>query len=731
MRRPGLGRRRLPGRPGQGWRARLAPLLALLLALLAGLAAPAAAQNGAAQNGAATRLNPGDVLQVVLPGEEVFANTFQVDREGRLILPEVGPVEVAGLTLAQARERVRAALAGSFRDLSRYALLLRERRLLLTVLGYVRQPGPVEVPATAGIQQAINAAGGLAAGAQLDRVQIRRAGAQPIVVDYKRWLDTGDPRLLPALRPLDEIFVPASPLTGNVEVPFDARSLQATGDAAEGRTAVRVFGEVNQPGSFAHREGMTVMDALLRAGGVTRYAGTEQVRVIAGGEPRPFNLKAYLDTGNAALNPVVPPGATIFVPVQTEEVRQGPRVVYVMGEVQRPGAFEMRPGAGFFDVLANAGGPSRFAETRQLRIIRADGRRVEAFDLGGFIERGGGRPPEVNPGDAIFIPEKTQGPEQASWLRTPPSRAVRVIGAVRSPGRFEWSDEMSLIDLIAQAGGASDRGDLANVRIVTGDAAGQAIRFDLRRFLERGGRAGELPRIRAGYTVSVPELPQSPSDTRSQWVLQGADRSIHVLGAVGKPGRYAFEERLSFLDVVSAADGPTNAADLLNIRVVHRGEGRDRVSKVNLAQYLETGDETLLPRVRPGDVIFLPDRNRNWLEQAPGNVVRVLGAVNRPGRYQFQEGMTLLDLLAEAGGPTRDALQERIVVVNLSCCANEARSFNLPRFARSGDFAMLPVVRAGDTVYVPTSAQSDWRQFFDGLRDVVSILGIIAVLSAL
>ena len=43
----------------------------------------------------------------------------------------------------------------------------------------------------------------------------------------------------------------------------------------------------------------------------------------------------------------------------------------------------------------------------------------------------------------------------------------------------------------------------------------------------------------------------------------------------------------------------------------------------------------------------------------------------------------------------------------------------------------VPVVRAGDTVYVPTSAQSDWRQFFDGLRDVVSILGIIAVLSAL
>jgi protein involved in polysaccharide export with SLBB domain len=200
------------------------------------------------------------------------------------------------------------------------------------------------------------------------------------------------------------------------------------------------------------------------------------------------------------------------------------------------------------------------------------------------------------------------------------------------------------------------------------------------------------------------------------------------MGAVGKPGRYAFEESLSFLDIISAADGPTNAADLLNIRVAHRGEGRDRVSRVNLARYFETGDETLLPRVRPGDVIFVPDRNRNWLEQSPGSTVRVLGAVNRPGRYQFTDGMSILDLLAEAGGPNRDALQERIVVVNLSCCADQARSFDLPAFARSGDVTRLPIVRAGDTVYVPTSAQSDWRLFFDSVRDIVTMLSVIALL---
>jgi protein involved in polysaccharide export with SLBB domain len=308
---------------------------------------------------------------------------------------------------------------------------------------------------------------------------------------------------------------------------------------------------------------------------------------------------------------------------------------------------------------------------------------------------------------------------------------VRVIGAVRSAGRFEWSDEMSLIDLIAQAGGPTERGDLTNLQVLPGDAAGRATSFNLQRFLTEGGRVSALPRIRAGYTVNIPEQPVTPNDSRATWLRQSSDRSIYLMGSVGKPGRYAFEDRLSFLDVLAAADGPSVSADIINIRVTHRGEARDRVTRLNLAQYFETGDESLLPRIRPGDVIYVPDRSRNWLEIPASQVVRVLGSVGKPGRYQWHDGMSLLDLLAEAGGPTAQALQDRILVVNLSCCTQQARGFDLPAFARSGDFRMLPVVRAGDTVYVPSSSQSDWRVFFDNLRDVVSVVSIIALLRAL
>ncbi len=701
--------------------------LFLALVMLWTAMLPAMAQGDA-------RLNVGDVVQLTLPSEEAFTNPFKVDRDGNLDLPEVGPVSVAGLTIAQANERVRTALAVSFRDLGRFSMTVKEHRLLLSVAGFVKQPGQIEVPAGSSAQIAINAAGGLAAGAQLDHMQVRRTGpngqTRVIVFDYKKYLDTGDSHILPVLQPLDEIFVPASPLIGNVQIDFDAHSLQAAGDAGEDRGSIRVFGEVATSGSYAYKPGVTVMDALLRAGGVTRYAAVEQVRVLPPtGEPVLFNLKVYLDSGNQSLNIPLQPGTTIFVPHEVEEVKSGGHVVYVMGEVAKPGAFEAKPGTGFFDILANAGGPTRYAEPKQIRIIRANG-TVAAFDLAAYTDAAGGTrvpPPTVNPGDAIFVPEKTQGNEQASWLRTPPSRAVRVLGAVRAPGRLEWSDEMSLVDLIAQAGGPNERGDIAHIEIVQGDK-GKAVRYDLQNFLSNGGSVATLPVIHAGYTVTVPELPQTPSDSRATWMQLPADRSIYVMGSVGHPGRYAFEDKLSFLDIIAAADGPTPAADLLNIRVSHRGEARDRVTKVNLAQFFETGDDRLLPHVKPGDVIFVPDRNRNWLEVSPATTVRLLGSVNKPGRYQFNDGMTILDMLAEAGGPSKDAYQEKIVVVNLSCCANEARVFNLVDFAKTGDFSKLPVLRPGDTIYVPSSEQSDWAIFMENVRDAVSFVTIFALL---
>jgi protein involved in polysaccharide export with SLBB domain len=671
-------------------------------------------------------LRVGDVLAIGLPGEAALNKDFFVDRKGDLALPEAGTIHVAGRTLQEATRLIHDALTHAYRDLDKLSVSLKERKLQISVLGYVKTPGNVELPGDGNFQMALVAAGGISQGAQLDRMIITHADGKREQFDYKKYLDSGDLSTLPRLEPLDVIFVPASPLTGNVQIDFDGRTLAATGDGGEGRTAIKIFGEVNTPATFAYKQGATVIDMIMRAGGVTRYAAPEQIRILNNSKPVIFNLQAYLDTGDKSLLPEVEPGATIFVPKEVEEVRTGAQTVYIMGEVAKPGAFETRQGASFMDILANAGGPTRFANTRQVRIIRADS-RVEQVDLDKFTDGSGGQLPPVKAGDAIFVPEKTESNEP-SWLKIPPTRAVQVLGALYKPGRFEWSDEMSIFDLLANAGGPTARADISHIQILRKDGDKAApILFDLDSFLKGGGSLQTVPKIHAGYVIMVPELPQDPADNKAQWMRQGAERSIYVMGQVGIPGRYAFNDGLGFLDILTAANGPTATADVRNIRVAHRGEKGSRVTRVNLSLYFATGDDKLLPKVRPGDVIFVPDQTKNFLDQPASQVVRVLGAIGKPGRYEFSDEMSILDLLAEAGGPTGDALQDRIIVINLSAAQTQAHVFDLLAFAKTGDIRRIPLVRAGDLIYVPNHGQDEWQQITGAIGNMVSAASLAAV----
>ncbi|RBP16095.1 protein involved in polysaccharide export with SLBB domain [Roseiarcus fermentans] len=703
-------------------------IVATLLALALFLAL-AVVRAGAQPSDGALRI--GDVLTIGLPGEAALNKDFPVDRKGAITLPEAGALRVAGHSLDAATVMIRDALAHAYRDLDKLSVTLKERRLPLTVLGYVKNPGDVVLAGDANVQTALVAAGGVSQGAQLDRMTVTHADGKREQFDYKKYLDTGDANALPRLAPLDVIFVPASPLTGNVQIDFDGRTLAATGDGGEERSAIRIFGEVNTPATFAYRKGASVIDMIMRAGGVTRYSAPEQIRILNKTKPVIFNLQAYLDTGDTALLPDVEPGATIYVPKSVEEIRSGKLTVYVMGEVAKPGAFETRDGASFIDILANAGGPTRYADTRQIHIIHGDG-KITNVDLVKYADGSGGQLPSVKPGDAIFVPEKNESADQPSWLKIAPTRAVQVLGALYKPGRYEWSDEMSLFDLLSNAGGPTAHADISHIQILRkdGDKAAPVL-FDLDTFLKGGGSLQNVPKIHAGYVVMVPELPQDTADNKAQWMRQGPERSIYVMGQVGIPGRYAFNTGLGFLDILTAANGPTAGADVRNIRVAHRGEKGSRVSRVNLSAYFATGDEKLLPKVRPGDVIFVPDQSKNYLDEPPSEVVRVLGAVGKPGRYPYSDEMSILDLLAEAGGPTADALQDRIIVVNLSSTQSQAHVFDLLAFAKTGDIRRVPVVRAGDVVYIPNHGQDEWQQITGAIGNMVSAASLAGIAASL
>ncbi|KAA8597397.1 MULTISPECIES: SLBB domain-containing protein [Vibrio] len=668
----------------------------------------------------------GDLIQVNVPGESTLNTGFQVDKRGRITLPEVGTVFVAGYDNDQLNKVVLEALATAYKDLSNASVYVKEQQIIISVQGYVEQPGEYTLSLGSSIQMALYAAGGLRPGAQLDKLILKR-GSDNTEFNYKRFLDSGDESTLPTLQSLDSLFVPASPLVGNIEQEFDAAKLANSGDSADSRNSIKVFGEVNAPGSFTYKENSDLVDVLMRSGGVTRYASVEQIRVISNNTPTLFNLKRYLDSGDESMLPILRPGSTVFVPKQEEEIKSGANTVYVMGEVAAPGAFEGKKGATFMDILANAGGPTRFAESRQIRVIKSNG-RVLKFDLAAYTEGlANSAPPSIQAGDAIFVPEKTDMNEK-SWLKITPDRAVNVIGEVNRPGRIEWSDEMNFMGLLAHVGGPTLRADTSKIEVVTGR---KLVVFNLDEFIKNGAPRDQMPYIRAGSIVRVHDLPQDPSDNKSQWVRQSSDASIYIFGQVNAPGRYRFTKDMHFLDILSAADGPTKDADIHNVRVTHRDKTYSKVSKLNLSLYFETGDESLLPNVTTGDTIYIPEKGKNWLDTPKEETVRVLGAINNPGRYVFNDNMTILDILAEAAGPTDSAYVEKITIVNMSCCQGQARTFDLVEFSKTANIYNLPVLRAGDTIYIPDRRESFIEKARVGLDDILRITTTIVLIGAL
>lgn len=490
------------------------------------------------------QLRAGDVLWLAMPGESAFNVEASVNRAGMISVPEVGEVTVGGLTLIQATEQIKQRLSTLFVDLSGFDVTLKKRRLMIQVLGYVKKPGSVDLPMQASIQEALNQAGGLLPGAQLDRIQVRR-GSSVETFDYKHYLDNGDDSLLPQLKTLDTLFIPASNLLGNVQMSFDAA----------------------------------------------------------------------------------------------------------------------------------------------LKSSQSNGKK---------------------------------------------NATITVIGEVKNPGNFEWHDELTLFELLMRAGGADKSADLGKINILSSDENGRISSryFDMADFMDKGGLLSQVPTLSAGNTVIVPSMSIAGHDDKSQWLKQSADDSIYVMGEVVSPGRYRFNNRMHLLDLLSAAKGPNDKADIHNIRITHRNGTNTHVSRLDLGRYFELGDESLLPKVSTGDVIYIPAKQRLWLNYSAGETIRVLGAVNKQGRYRFAAPMTLLDLLAQAGGLAPTADSGNIVVVKGKPKNSQVTHFDLLGYADSGDSLQLPSLSTGDTVYVLHKQDSYWNRVVENIQDTLSVLSVLKILGA-
>lgn len=245
--------------------------------------------------------------------------------------------------------------------------------------------------------------------------------------------------------------------------------------------------------------------------------------------------------------------------------------------------------------------------------------------------------------------------------------------------------------------------------------------------------------VRADGTVTLPPLGDVPAagkttaalarelESRIYSVLRIAtqatvavvsfnSRTVYLAGQVSTPGRYSFETIPNIVDLMGMAGGFGPQADLANVRIMRKTpQGGTTTITADLTGAMEAGDQTGLPALEPGDVVFVPATMVGGAALG-GDVVHVLGAVAKPGPYSLASAADLYQLFSLAGGVLPNGNLSEVEILAEDVHSGGYRvTVDLERHADAGRKG-LPL-QAGDTVIVPARSASPVAQAWTVIRE--------------
>ena len=332
--------------------------------------------------------------------------------------------------------------------------------------------------------------------------------------------------------------------------------------------------------------------------------------------------------------------------------------IYIAGDVQRPGGYDVSALATPLSALYAAGGPTAVGSLRTVRHLRGT-EVVEEIDLYQFLLQGvHGSPVRLESGDTLLVP--------------PVGAQVSISGAVKRPAVYELKSGSSpLGEVIEDAGGFTAAASVSHISVERVDA--HLGRETVTVPMSQGATvAGALHAVHEFAVKDGDRVVVGP-------VLPYSERLVYLEGHVTRPGRQPYREGMRLSDVVGSY------ADLLP-------EPADQAEIVRLvgpdlhAETIPFGlREALIGDVNPTLEAFDTIRVRGrYDEDAPQVTVR--GEVQRPGVYPLSDGMTAGQLVHMAGGFKRDALLERADIASYSVTNGNEVSGTL-RTVKIGDAA--------------------------------------------
>jgi polysaccharide export outer membrane protein len=266
--------------------------------------------------------------------------------------------------------------------------------------------------------------------------------------------------------------------------------------AVRAQLKVAVSGGVKSPGIYPVPPDSRLADALAAAGGTVAAVGgsgleadLSQVSLVRSGDkPQVLDFKRFLEQGDETQNPRLSPGDHVIVALQKEP----PNSCQVLGQVVRPGAYEVTGTVTPWDLVAKAGGSLPGANLQQAVLRPATG-QAQVIDLEALLTpQAMASAPILNPGDTLVIPGFTT--------------QIYVLGGVKTPGPVFVRSDARLLDAIATAGGVTETARLEEafvLRASTNSAQAMRIPTNLRKLLMEGDMRLNI-QLRPGDTLFVP-----------------------------------------------------------------------------------------------------------------------------------------------------------------------------------------------------------------------------------
>lgn len=565
------------------------------------------------------RLGPGDAVIIDIYGASQKTIQSTVSPDGEVTIEGYGPVNVSGLTVAQANARLRNTLGSRYRS-SRIKLTVGQTKtIMVNVMGEVKAPGTYTLSAFATVFHALYMAGGTNDLGTLRNIKVYRNNRLVTVVDIYDYILNGK-------------------LTGNVRLADNDVIVVGPYDCL-----VTIAGKVKRPMIYEMKKNESVNSLLKYSGGFAGDAYKKSVRVNrkTGREYAVYNVEEFdfssfrVDDGDSISVDSILPRYANTVEVKGAVFRPG---MYNLGEQINSVRTLVEHAEGMTeDAFTNRAVMHRMKKDRTLEVI--------AVDIAGIMD---GKVADIplKENDVLFIPTRQEKIVE---------RTLTIRGEVQYPGVYQYADNETLEDFVLQAGGLTNKASTVNVMVSRRVMDAKALRPDsiIAKTYTLSLKDGFVIDGTPGFKLMPFDevmIRQSPAYVEQQ--------NVSITGEVMFAGLYTLDHRNARLsELFKKAGGATDQAYLKGARIIRKAneQEKQRMEAV-LKMQREEMQKNLLQ-------LAASSNNSSALTQSSKDVERTnIEKFNVPSEYPI--GIDLPEALANPGSDADIILREgdRLVI---------------------------------------------------------------------